>query len=101
MVLISLVPALTTLYLYVSTFRSMCVVPNMAVLCSSLTSWFPGMLFTHFLNDVDIIIIIIIIIIIKIYSRVLDIKWQFSDKFRSQREIKVICSSTLTLKTLN
>ena len=38
MVLISLVPALTELYLYVSTFRSMCAVPNMAVFCSSLTS---------------------------------------------------------------
>jgi len=44
MVRISLVPALTPLYLYVSTFRSMCAVPNMAVFCSSLTSWFPGML---------------------------------------------------------
>jgi hypothetical protein len=39
MVRISLVPALTPLYLYVSTFRSMCAVPNMAVFCSSLTSW--------------------------------------------------------------
>ena len=38
MVLISLVPALTPLYLYVSTFRSMCAVPNMVVFCSSLTS---------------------------------------------------------------
>jgi hypothetical protein len=28
MMLISLVPALTPLYLYVSTFRSMCAVPN-------------------------------------------------------------------------
>jgi len=34
MVLISLVPALTPLYLYVSTFRSMCAVPNVAVFCS-------------------------------------------------------------------
>ena len=32
-----LVPALTPLYLYISTFRSMCAVPNMAVFCSSLT----------------------------------------------------------------
>jgi hypothetical protein len=31
MVLISLVPALTPLYLYVSTFRSMCAVPNISV----------------------------------------------------------------------
>jgi len=38
MVLISLFPALTPLYLYVSTFRCMCAVPNMAVFCSSLTS---------------------------------------------------------------
>jgi hypothetical protein len=40
---ISPVPALGLLYFYVSTFRSMCAVPNMAA-CSSLTSWFPGML---------------------------------------------------------
>jgi hypothetical protein len=38
MVHISLVPALAPLYLYVSTFRSMCRVPSMAVFCSSLTS---------------------------------------------------------------
>jgi len=38
----------------------MCAVPNMAVFCSSLTSWSPGMSLTYFL----IIIIIIIIIII-------------------------------------
>ena len=55
MVLISLVPALTALYLYVSTFRNMCAVPNMAVFCSSLTSWFPGMLLTYFLNDSEMV----------------------------------------------
>jgi len=55
MVLISLVPALTPLYLYVSTFRSMCAVPNMTVFCSSLTSWFPGMLLTYFLNDFEMV----------------------------------------------
>ena len=55
MVLRSLVPALTPLYLYVSTFRSMCGVPNMAVLCSSLTSWFPGVLLTYFLNDFEMV----------------------------------------------
>ena len=36
MVLISLVPVLSLLYFYISTFRSMCAVPNMAVFCSSL-----------------------------------------------------------------
>ena len=55
MVHISLVPALTPLYLYVNTFRSMCAVPNMAVFCSSLTSWFPGMLLTYFLNDFEMV----------------------------------------------
>ena len=34
----SLVPALTPLYLYVSTFRSMCAVPTTAVFCNSSTS---------------------------------------------------------------
>jgi hypothetical protein len=53
----------------------MCAVPNMAVFCSSLTSWFPDILLTYFLNDFEMvpvapiitggIIIIIIIIIIK------------------------------------
>ena len=49
-----LVPALVLLFFYVSTFRSMCEVPNMAVFCSYF--------------------IIIIIIIIIIYSMLL---WQF------------------------
>ena len=48
MVLISLVSVLNLLYFYISTFRSMCAVHNMAVFCSSLTSWFPGMLLTVF-----------------------------------------------------
>ena len=40
MVLISLVPVLNLLYFYISTFRNMCAVLNMAVLCNSLTSNF-------------------------------------------------------------
>jgi hypothetical protein len=55
MVPLSLVPALALLCSYVSTFRSMCAVPNMAVFCSSLTSWFPGLLFTYFLNDFEMV----------------------------------------------
>jgi len=53
-VLISLVSVLNLLYFYISTSRSMCAVPNMAVLCSSLTSCFPGTLLTYFLNDFEI-----------------------------------------------
>ena len=55
MVLISLLAVFNLLYFYNSTFRSMCAVPNMAVFCSSLTSWFPGMLLTYFLNDFEIV----------------------------------------------
>ena len=33
----------------------MCEVPNMTVFCSSLTSCFPSMLLTYFLNDVEIV----------------------------------------------
>ena len=56
MVLISLVSVLDLLYFYVSTFRSVCAVPNMmAVFCSSFTSCFPGMLLTYFLNDLEIV----------------------------------------------
>ena len=55
MVPLCLVPALVLLLFYVSTFRSMCAVPNMAVFCSSLTSWFPGMSLTYFLNDLEMV----------------------------------------------
>ena len=57
MVLISLVSVLNLLYFYISTFRSMCAVPNVAVFCSSLTSRFPGMLLTYFLNDFEIVLV--------------------------------------------
>ena len=46
MMLISLVSVLNLLYFYISTFRSMCAVPNMTVFWSFLTSYFPGMLLT-------------------------------------------------------
>jgi hypothetical protein len=55
MVHISLAPVLNLLYFYISTFRSMCAVRNMAVFCSSLTSWFPFMLLIYFLNDSEIV----------------------------------------------
>ena len=55
MVLISLVLVLNLLYFYISTFRSMCAVPNMAVFWSSLTSCFPGILLTYFLNYFEIV----------------------------------------------
>jgi len=39
----------------------MCAVLNMAVFCSSFTSWFPGMLLMYFLNDFEMMMMIIII----------------------------------------
>ena len=70
MELISLVSVLNLFYFYISIFRSMCAVPNMAVFCSSLTSCFPGMLLEYFLNDFEIVPIapVIIIIIINIIT---------------------------------
>ena len=55
MVLISLVSVLNLLYFYISIFRSICAVPNMAVFWSSLTSCFPCMLLMYFLNDFQIV----------------------------------------------
>ena len=55
MLLIALVSVLNLLYFHISTFRSMCAVPDMAVFCSFLTSCFPGMLLTYFLNYFEIV----------------------------------------------
>jgi hypothetical protein len=81
MVPISLAPALALMYFYIRTFRSMCAVPNITVFSSSLTSWFPGMLLTYFLNYFEVVHvapiitgitgIIIIIIIIDININIL------------------------------
>ena len=47
----SLRPVKYVLYFYISTFRSMCAVPNITVFCSSLISCFPVMLFRYCLSD--------------------------------------------------
>ena len=49
----SVAAVLNLLHFYISAFRSMCAVPNMAVFCSSLTSWIPGTLLRYFLNDFE------------------------------------------------
>ena len=61
MVLISLVSVLNLLYFYISTFRTMCAVPSMAVFCSSLTSCFLGMLLTYFLNDFELLLLLLLL----------------------------------------
>jgi hypothetical protein len=47
-----LFPVTDVWYFNISTFRSMCSVPNIAVLCSSLMC-FPCILFRYFLNDFE------------------------------------------------
>ena len=42
-------------YFYISTFRSMCAVPTMAVFFSYLTSCFRDMLLRYFLNDFEMV----------------------------------------------
>ena len=46
---------LNVLYFDISTFRSVCAVPNMAVFCSSLISCFPGVLFRYCLSDFEMV----------------------------------------------
>jgi hypothetical protein len=55
MVHTSLAPVLNLLHFYISTFQSMCAVPNMAVFCSPLISWIPGTLLRYFLNDFQMV----------------------------------------------
>jgi uncharacterized membrane protein YesL len=50
-------PVKYVLYLYISTLRSMCAVPNMAVVCSSLISCFPGMLLTYCPSDFEMVLV--------------------------------------------
>jgi hypothetical protein len=54
-VYVRLLPVLKVVYFYISTYRSMCAVPNMAVFSSSLTSWFLCMLVRYFLGDFEIV----------------------------------------------
>jgi hypothetical protein len=55
MVHITLFPILYLLYFYISTFRSVCAVPSMAVFCSSLISCLPGILLRYFLNYFEMV----------------------------------------------
>jgi hypothetical protein len=63
MVLISLVSVLNLSYFYISTFRNTCLAPSMAIFCSSLTSCFPGVLLTYFLNDFEIVPVALLLLV--------------------------------------
>jgi hypothetical protein len=45
----------------------MCAVPNMAVFCSSLTPWCPGMLLTCFMNDLEIVLLLLLLTLLFCY----------------------------------
>ena len=64
MVLISLDSMLNLLYFYVSTFRSMYAVPNVAVFWSSSTSCFPGLLLTYFMNGFEIVFELLLLLLL-------------------------------------
>jgi hypothetical protein len=49
-----------TVVFYISTFRSMCAVPSMAVFRSFLTSCFPGMLLKYFLNLLLLLLLLLL-----------------------------------------
>jgi len=48
-------PVKHALYFYISTFRSTCEVPSMAIFCISLILCFPGMLLGYCLSDFEMV----------------------------------------------
>ena len=48
-------PVKCVLYFYISTFCSMCAVPNMAVFCSSLISCFTDLLLKYCLSGFEMV----------------------------------------------
>ena len=60
---------LNALYFYISTSRSICAVPNMAVFYSSLISCFHGMLLRYCLNDGDMVPVTPVITCFTFYTR--------------------------------
>jgi hypothetical protein len=95
-VYILLVPVLNLLYFYTSTFQSMCVVPKMAVFCSSLTSRFPGMLLMYFLNYFEIVpvapIITGITFVFTFHMRCISIvRSLYFKRTRWQRFVEALC----------
>jgi hypothetical protein len=47
---------INTLYFCITTCQSVCVLPNMAVICSCLMSCFPRMFLRYFLNYFEMVI---------------------------------------------
>jgi len=54
-IIIIISPVKYVVYFYISTFRSMCAVPSMAVFCSTLISCFPGMLLRYCRSDFEMV----------------------------------------------
>jgi hypothetical protein len=62
MIHVMLLVRLHVLHFHISTSRSVCIVPQVAVYYSSLISCFPGLLVGYFLNDLEVVPIADIII---------------------------------------
>jgi hypothetical protein len=48
----------------------MCAVPNIAVFCSSLTSWFPGKVLTYFLNDFEMVPVALLLLLLLLLTAI-------------------------------
>ena len=55
MVHVKLFPMINVLYYCISTFRSMCAVPDLAVFCNSFKSSCPDVLHRYFLYDIEMV----------------------------------------------
>jgi hypothetical protein len=104
MVPISPVPALALLYFYVSTFRSVCAVPNMAVLCSSVTSWFPVMLLKFFSEGFwngSSLLLLLLLLLLLFRQRNNNNNYGCNNYFTVTPEPFTICSKLLVTFTKN
>jgi hypothetical protein len=99
MVHTSLAPVLNLLHFYISTFRSMCAVPNMAVFYNSLTSWIPGRLLRYFLNDFEMVPVPDGALYIVVIQTLLKFRWSFRAQALKSFSLQLFLS--LCLKILN
>ena len=63
----------------------MCAVPNMAVFWSSLTSCFPGMLLTYFLNEFEIVPVAPIITLLLLLFTAVELSLGCSSPYTSEK----------------
>ena len=93
---VMLFPMLNVLYFYISTYRSLCTAPSMAVFCNSLILCFPSLSLRFFLNNFEIVPVapftyIYIFVCVYVCVRARGFK-TFGDAFRLPYSIAFCCS---------